>query len=376
MPRSSKAVVLLTALTAIVTAYPGMGRVPNGMTHEQLLEKIGRSGPNGADFSAQADDREAIGDLLNIPDNDLSDVGRDVKGILTADGDAVSQDTEGDVPDLGSPECSADKCCVWKHVANELVTVFSDDSGCTNIARGSIRLGFHDAAAWSKFTGPLGGADGSVVLAPEETKRPINRGLEEIIEQMKVWHAKYSQFGAGMADLIQFAATTATVSCPGGPRIKTLVGRKDSYVPAPDGLLPDPRDPVDKLIGMFANKTITAPGLAALVGAHTTSRQRFFDPERADTPQDTTPGVWDVAFYQQTLAPGPVAAEIVTFPSDTVLSKDPRSAPAFQAFAAQPPLWAGAFAKEYLRMSLLGVYNINELTDCTKALPYGPGPKR
>lgn len=28
-----------------------------------------------------------------------------------------------------------------------------------------------------------------------------------------------------------------------------------------------------------------------------------------------------------------------------------------------------AFAAEYLRMSLLGVYNLNELTECTNVLP-------
>ncbi|KAK2040427.1 peroxidase manganese-dependent 1 [Colletotrichum somersetense] len=364
MARSNKAVILLTALAAIAAAYPGMGRVPNGMTHEDLVARLSRSGVGSR---AQAEDNEAIGDLLNIPDNNLSDVGKDVKGILTGGGNAVSQDAVGDVPELGSADCTADKCCVWKHIANELVTTFRNQDGCTDPARASIRLGFHDASGWSRNTGDLGGADGSIVLAPEEIGRSLNKGLEDIVQQMKVWHDKYSKFGAGMADLIQFAANTATVSCPGGPRIKTFVGRKDSSVACPDGLLPDPRDDADKLIGLFANKTITAPGLAALVGAHTTSRQKFFDPARANAPQDTTPNTWDTLFYQQTLAAAP--GDIVTFPSDAVLAKDPRSAPAFQAFANQAPLWGAAFAREYLRLSLLGVFNINELTDCTKALP-------
>lgn len=367
MPRSNNVVVLLTALTAVVAAYPGMGRIPDGVTHEDLIAMVGRGGPNGAKYSARADDKEAIGDLLNIPDNNLSDVGKDVKGILTADGSAVSSDSVDAVPDLGSNECAADKCCVWKHVANDLITKFRDGNGCTEPARASIRLGFHDAAGWSKFTGDLGGADGSIVLAPEELGRSLNKGLEDIVAQMKVWHDKYSKFGAGMADLIQFAATTATVACPGGPRIKTFVGRKDSSVACPDGLLPDPRDHADRLIDLFANKTITPPGLAALVGAHTVSRQRFFDVARANAPEDTTPTTWDVLFYQQTLAAGP--SEIVTFPSDTALSQDPRSAPAFKTFAEQTPLWDAAYAREYLRLSLLGVFNINELTDCTRALP-------
>ncbi|GKT44368.1 versatile peroxidase VPL2 [Colletotrichum spaethianum] len=392
MARSRKAAVLLTAFTAIVAAYPGMGRIPGGMTHEDLVTKLSRSGgsgfngkgpngngPNGGgfnagSFTARAEDNEAIGDLLSVPDNNLSDVGKDVKGILTGNGNPVSDDTEASVPNLGSAECSADKCCVWKHVADELMPQFRDANGCTDSARASIRLGFHDAAGWSKGTGDLGGADGSIILAPEEIGRPANDGLGDIAVQMKAWHDKFKQYGAGMADLIQFAATTATVACPGGPRIKTFIGRKDSSVAAPDGLLPDPRDNADKLIELFGNKTITAPGLAALVGAHTTSRQRFFEPSRANAPQDTTPAVWDVLFYQQTLAAGD--NEIVTFPSDLALSKDPRSAPAFRTFAQQAPVWGAAYAREYLRLSLLGVFNINDLTDCTKVLPAGTGVKK
>ncbi|KXH47139.1 peroxidase [Colletotrichum salicis] len=363
----TKAIIALTALAAIATAYPGMGRGGAGMNHGDMM----------AQFASRegAADNQNIGDLLKIPDGSLSDVGKDVKGILTGSGSPTTSDAaSGNLPDLGSSDCNADKCCVWQHVAADLMPTFRDDNGCTDPARAAIRLGFHDAAGWSLTTGDLGGADGSIVLAPEEIGRPLNKGLEEIVSQMKTWFDKYKDHGAGMADLIQFAANTATLACPGGPRIKTFVGRKDSSVAAPDGLLPDPKDPADKLIELFGNKTITAPGLAALVGAHTASRQRFFDTSKVNAPQDTTPNVWDVDFYGQTLAGAP--AEVVTFPSDIVLSKDPRSAPAFQAFANNAPLWGGAYAKQYLRLSLLGVFNINDLTDCSKALPAGTGVKR
>lgn len=336
MSASRKVFVALTALTSIATAYPGMapGSAP-GQAHSDFIAKI-RGGRGG--FSAFANDNEPIGDLIKLSDSSLSDVGKDIKSILTASGSPVSQDAAGgNVPALGSAECSADKCCVWKHVADDILPTFRDDSGCTDSARASIRLGFHDAAGWSKPTGDLGGADGSIILAAEEIGRPANKGLEEIAAQMKVWHDKYKDFGAGMADLIQFLANTATVACPGGPRIKTFVGRKDSSVAAPDGLLPDPKDPADKLIELFGNKTITAPGLAALVGAHSTSRQRFFDESKANAPQDTSPGVWDVLFYKQVLEGAP--AEVVTFPSDINLSKDARSGPAFRAFSENAGLW-------------------------------------
>ncbi|OLN87540.1 Versatile peroxidase VPL2-like protein 2 [Colletotrichum chlorophyti] len=401
MSPSTKAVIVLAAFSAFSAAYPGMGRggpggpggpgVPGARGAPGASGGFGRPGNPGGPGSAgspgsqggflgglnnqggigaRADDNQPLGDLINLPDGSLSNVGKDVKGILTAAGSPVSGDTfVGNVPELGTPECSADKCCVFKHFSDDVAPSFQDSQGCTDIARAAIRLGFHDAAGWSKNTGDLGGADGSIVLAAEEIKRAANAGLEDIVAQMKVWHGKYAQFGAGMADLIQFAATAATVQCPGGPRIKTFVGRKDSSVPAPDGLLPDPHDSADKLIALFGNKTISPPGLAALVGAHTASKQRFFDPSRADAPQDTTPGTWDTLFYQQTVSGAP--SEILTFPSDKNLANDPRSGPAFKAFAAQAALWGGAYAAQYLRLSLLGVFNINELTDCSKALPVG-----
>ncbi|KAF6809457.1 ligninase h2 precursor [Colletotrichum sojae] len=349
-----RATLLLAALAASASAYPGWS------DRNVLSQLYGRAAESS---------NEPLGDLTELSDSSLSTVGRDIKNILTNSASAESSEKGGGsngLPELGSEECSADKCCVWGHVGQELASLFTDGSGCTDPARASVRLGFHDAAAWSKFTGP-GGADGSIVLNLEEAARSVNNGLEEIIGQMRTWFDKYSKFGVGMADLIQFAANTGTVMCPGGPRIKTVVGRKDSANAAPEGLLPDVNDPADKLIGLFANKTISAPGLAALVGAHTASKQRFVDPSRADAPQDTTPAVWDVLFYQQTLGPAP--AEVFTFASDSVLSKDSRSGPAFRGFADSQPAWNAAFAREYLRMSLLGVENINDLTDCTKALP-------
>ncbi|TEA14329.1 Versatile peroxidase VPL1 [Colletotrichum sidae] len=347
--------ILLSALAATSSAYPGWSSV------DMMTQLHARA----SDTST-----EALGDLSDLSDSSLTPVGKAIKAMLTSASATATSDEKygGDVPELGSKECAADKCCVYQHFGAELAGLFVNGDGCTDPARASIRLGFHDAAGWSKATGPGGGADGSLVLAPEEIGRPLNDGLEEIVGQMKKWFAKYSEFGAGMADMIQFAASAGTVLCPGGPRVVTLVGRRDSSEAAPDGLLPDVNDPADKLVGLFVNKTISPPGLAALIGAHTASRQRTVDASRANAPQDSTPGVWDTLYYQQTLNGAP--EEVFTFKSDTVLSKDSRTGPAFQAFADGQPLWAAAYAREYLRLSLLGVENINDLTDCTKALPF------
>ncbi|KAF9873465.1 hypothetical protein CkaCkLH20_08924 [Colletotrichum karsti] len=345
--------MIVAAFAAGSSAYPGWSN--NGFM-DSLYARAG------------AISDEPLGDLASLGDSSLSPTGKTLKNILTTSASAISTDKyNGNVPALGSKECAADKCCVWKHVGDEMATMFRDGSGCTPPARAAVRLGFHDASGWSKATGPLGGADGSIVLAPEEIKRALNDGLQDAVTQTQTWFNKYKQFGVGMADLIQFAANTGTVMCPMGPRITTLIGRKDSSKACPDGLLPDVNDPVDKLIGLFANKTISAPGLAALVGAHTASTQKTVDRARAGAPQDTTPGVWDTLFYSQTLAGAP--SQVFTFNSDKVLSKDSRSGPAFQAFANNQPVWNGAFAREYLRLSLLGVDNINDLTDCTKSLP-------
>jgi catalase (peroxidase I) len=235
---------------------------------------------------------------------------------------------------------------------------------CNSFARGAVRLGFHDAGAWQKGL-DYGGADGSIILT-DELSRPVNNGLQEIAAVQVGWYNKYKQYNVTAADLIQMGATVATVVCPLGPRIRSFVGRKDSPKPSMDGLLPDVNAPADSLIQLFEAKTIKPHGLAALVGAHTTSQQRFFKPERALDPQDSTPGVWDVLFYGQTLNPN-APKRVLKFPSDVVLSTHPRIAEEWKEFAGPggQDHWDDDFAKEYVRLSMLGLSNINSLTECT-----------
>lgn len=169
-------------------------------------------------------------------------------------------------------------------------------------------------------------------------------------------------------------ANVATVVCPLGPRIRSFVGRIDNPVAAQDGLLPDVLASADSLISLFEDKTIKPHGLAALLGAHTTSQQRFFDVQRALDPQDSTPGVWDVLFYGQTLDPNP-PKRVLKFPSDVVLSTHPRITSEWQDFAGPggQDHWNDDFAKEYVRLSMLGVNNINNLTECSQVLPPSTG---
>lgn len=312
-----KLLILLGGGAACVSGYPGMNTL---VTEIQSRQNTGSSG----------DSTELIGDLIG--NNQLTPVGTAVKQIITGQVSGESSETYPSVPKLGTSQCAADTCCVWQYISNEMASRFSGDSGrCNDLARQAVRLGFHDAAGWSKATGPGGGADGSIVLAPQEMQRSGNKGLEDIVAQMKTWYGTYKGYGVSMADLIQMGAINAAVVCPLGPRTRFFVGRKDSSSAAPDGLLPGPTESADVLVSRFQNMTIQPNGLVALVGAHTTSQQRFVDTTRAGDPQDGTPGVWDTLFYKQTLGSAP--PRVFKFQSDINLSKDQRCASGFQAFA-------------------------------------------
>lgn len=131
--------------------------------------------------------------------------------------------------------------------------------------------------------------------------------------------------------------------------------------------MPDVHSDADTLIKLFEDKTISAFDLAALVGAHSTSSQDVVDANFAGAPQDSTPGVWDVAFYSETTDPNAPSA-IFKFPSDVALSADPRTQNSFLFFGNDPDgqtAWNDDFARAYVRLSLLGVPNIDELVECT-----------
>jgi hypothetical protein len=133
----------------------------------------------------------------------------------------------------------------------------------------------------------------------------------------------------------------------------------------------------DNLIDLFANKTIQSIDLVALIGAHTAGKQRFFDTTQANKPFDATPGVWDVAFYSDLIA-GRTPEGTFHLPSDGKFSARVNGTRnAFLAMANGFPAdnsagqiqWNGLYSKGYVRLSLLGVKNIQGLTDCTKVLP-------
>lgn len=319
-----KSTVVLVALFGYTLGYPGMGALMAELRKRQFQPST-----------------EMIGDLITLPDSALSTVGRQVKNILLSTGNPIDTTNFYTAPPGGrdAAACRADRCCIWKYIADDMRAAMFDSGTrtCTDTARGAIRLGFHDAASWSKTSGG-GGADGSILLSGSEMTRIENQALIPVGQQFTAWFNTYRSYGVTMADLIQFGAKVAAVSCPGGPRIRTFIGRTDNPNANPTGLLPPPTLNSPAIVEIFRNKTIGPGGLVALLGAHTASRQRQIQPELAGAPQDTTPGVWDTRYFTETLSSSP-PSNIVRFNSDISVSTDPVTGPIFQQFASNKAAW-------------------------------------
>ncbi|CAK7218209.1 hypothetical protein SEUCBS140593_003469 [Sporothrix eucalyptigena] len=298
--------------------------------------------------------------------------------------DAVLEAGEGG---LDTAACQQDTCCIWSYIVPHMVAAFSDKNTgrCTALARSAIRIGFHDAGAWNTST-PVppfamdgsvgsGGADGSILLSDGELQRSENRGMGNIGNLILSWHDEFRQYAPqlSVADLIQVGSMVATVSCPGGPRIRAFVGRPDvdsRIPPPPHHLLPQPTANISTMIDLFAAKTFTVTDLVALVGAHTVSHQYFADPAYAGLPQDTTDGVFDTKIYSEMETKTPPVG-VYHIASDKVLATDAATQQLWKDYA-QPNAqtkWTDAYATAYFRLSLLGVQNLNKLTDCSGVLP-------
>jgi len=176
-------------------------------------------------------------------------------------------------------------------------------------------------------------------------------------------------------NFLVFAGNHAVVTCPGGPRVKTYVGRKDSTIAAPNGLLPDVNADPASLSQLFTDKGFDDRDLAALLGAHSTSNQFNFDTKTGQVglPQDSTPGIWDVKYYAETLKP---PKGVVVFPSDIKLAKYKGVGKEFSGFVDNAGKWNGKFADAMLKMSLFGSSGTTGLTDCTDTLPKSTNAKR
>lgn len=175
---------------------------------------------------------------------------------------------------------------VWSEVLPELQTAFD---GCGRDAHGAIRAPFHDCIN--------NGCDGSLILT-DECSRAENAGLSDICGKLLSWTQKYN---TSAADMIEFAAAVAISSCPLGPRVRALVGRKDSSEAAPLNSMPGSRDSISSILAKFAAKGFSGDDVVALMGTHSVAVQVNDDPAQAGKSLDSTPSVYDLKFYQETL---------------------------------------------------------------------------
>jgi manganese peroxidase len=267
---------------------------------------------------------------------------------------------------------------VWNTISRDLTSSFVSGGQCTDLARAAIRYSFHDAGTFSTKLPTVapasGGADGSLLLSGDEISRPENGGLQDYHGFIKGKFAQYKSQDIGAADLIQFAANHAIVSCPGGPVIQTLIGRTDTTTSAPMGLLPiafGKGADHDTILQLFMDKGFSAVDLAALIGAHSTSKAFTQSQVPVGASQDSTPGLWDVKYYSETYRPPPGVSR---FEADINLSSPNTTVGRqFQQFVNNQGRWDGNFASAMFRVGLLGIPSstFGGFVDCTGALPRG-----
>lgn len=281
-------------------------------------------------------ERDLVGAILDPLLGTVTNIVQILANFAADVGDATASSPGAGVPappDMDSTACRRSSCCAWTYVTRDMAATFrSADGACNELARQAVRMGFHDAGAWNS-TSAFGGADGSIVFNDTEFNRVENKGMQDIRPVYQAWYAKYSAHGVGMADLVQVGAIVATLTCPKGPRIMTLVGRTDNRNANPEGLIPRGNQDATAVCAIMAAKGFSCPATAALVGAHSVSIAQFVPPNAVGKPQDSTPDVWDVNFYGETLDPN--ATAIGKFPSDVSLSQDPRTSGVWKQFAGK-----------------------------------------
>ncbi|KAJ6537272.1 heme peroxidase [Mycena vulgaris] len=288
--------------------------------------------------------------------------------------DGDDNDGDGNDPGLGNgtgiPDVSnaTNPLCVPWYGIRDAILGGIFHGRCGDAARASVRLAFHDAGTYSnalKAAGlPTGAADGSMLWDSNEALRSENNGLQSIVGILKPLPA---QFGVSPGDLLHLAGVLGVLACPGGPRMKAFIGRPLPLNIAPDGLLPSPDDPVPKLIARFADMGFTVRDLVALIGAHSSGKQRFVNPAVANSSFDTTVDIWDVRFYAETALPTNPQG-VLKLNSDVNLAHNGSTTHEFLRFINNQEDWDEDYRAAHEKMSLLG-QDVTKLTDCSEIMP-------
>jgi len=285
-------------------------------------------------------------------------------------------------------------CCPLFALRDDLQTnLFLNQ--CGEDVHESLRLSFHDAIAFSptlKAQGlPAGGgADGSVIIFPNvEPNFHANLGISDGVGALTPFLVKHNQISAG--DLIQFAAAVAITNCPGAPRLEFLLGRPNATAPAPDGLVPEPQDALDKIFARMEDGGNFSPTeVVALLASHTIARSDHIDPIIQTVPFDSTPFTFDTQVFLEVLLKGtgfpgtpnntgeaesPLPSGTIADPgemrlqSDFLIARDPRTACTWQGFVNEQEKMSNAFKKVMAKLAVIGQTNVDDFIDCSAVVP-------
>ncbi|KAI0702846.1 manganese peroxidase 1 [Cytidiella melzeri] len=281
-------------------------------------------------------------------------------------------------------------CCKWFDVLDDLQGPqgLFDGGVCGEETHESLRLTFHDAIGFSlsaeregKFGG--GGADGSIMaFAQIETNYHANNGVDEIVEDQRPIAIRHQ---VSFGDFIQFAGAVGVSNCIGGPRLQFMAGRSNISRPAPDLTVPEPSDPVDKILARMGDAGFSSDEVVALLASHSVAAQDHVDPTIPGTPFDSTPGTFDPQFFVETLLKGelfpgngsnvgevqsPLHGEF-RLQSDSLIARDPQTACEWQSFVNDHNSMVAKFEAAMSKMSVLG-HDPRTLIDCSEVIPVPP----
>lgn len=152
-------------------------------------------------------------------------------------------------------------------------------------------------------------------------------------------------------DLIQFAGAVGVSNCPGAPRLQFLAGRPNATVPASDGTVPEPQDPVTMILNRMSDAGFSSNDLIHLLASHSIARADHVDPTIQTVPFDSTPFTFDTQIFLEVLLKGvgfpgtanntgevasplPASGEL-RLQSDFALARDPRTACEWQSMVGK-----------------------------------------
>jgi len=280
------------------------------------------------------------------------------------------------------------ECCVWFDVLDDIQENLFDGGTCNEEVHESLRLTFHDAIGFSPLLflqlefGGLG-ADGSIMHHTAiEANYPANNGVDEIIELQRPIAIRHE---VSIGDFIQFAGAVGITNCPGAPSLEFMAGRVNFSFASPDGLVPEPADPVNKIIARFADAGFSPNEIVDLLVSHTVAAQDHVDPTIPGSPFDSTPGQFDSQFFIETLLTGTAfpgngsnTGEVVSplsgefrLQSDFAIARDPRMACEWQSFVTDHQAMTQKFHAAMSKLATLGQTR-EFLTDCSDVIPTAP----